>query len=138
MADAIRCGVVGHLAFVEGLTHEMLGGGSNPVGDWASLFGQDTVPTRGRPRGIQPCAKSARQYVQLRKRNLQLLESMTEADLDKPTPWQPKGTGGALRELREGSVDGRAAPDGRIARRLRMPSGRPVVPTPVSKPAHVS
>ena len=31
------------------------------------------------------------QYVQLRKRNLQLLESMTEADLDKPTPWQPTG-----------------------------------------------
>jgi hypothetical protein len=36
--------VVGHLAFVEGLTHEMLGGGSSPVGDWAAIFGQDTVP----------------------------------------------------------------------------------------------
>jgi hypothetical protein len=82
--------VVGHLAFVEGLTHEMLGGGSNPVGDWASLFGQDTVPTADAAR--YPALREVRaQYVQLRKRNLQLLESMTEADLDKPTPWQPKG-----------------------------------------------
>src|SRR6266446_4309228 len=42
--------VVGHLAFVEGLTHEMLGGGSNPVGDWAAIFGQDTAPTADAPR----------------------------------------------------------------------------------------
>src|SRR6202165_810273 len=82
--------VVGHLAFVEGLTHEMLGGGSNPVGDWAAIFGQDTVPTADAAR--YPAMREVRaQYVQLRKRNLQLLESMTEADLDKPTPWQPKG-----------------------------------------------
>src|SRR5207302_5913522 len=33
--------VVGHLAFVEGLTHEILGGGGNPVGEWAARFGQD-------------------------------------------------------------------------------------------------
>ncbi len=82
--------VVGHLAFVEGLTHEMLGGGGNPLGDWAAIFGQDTVPTADAAR--YPALREVRaQYVQLRKRNLQLLESMTEADLDKPTPWQPKG-----------------------------------------------
>ena len=69
--------VVGHLAFIEGLTHEMLGGGS-------------TVPVADAAR--YPAMREVRaQYVQLRKRNLQLLESMTEADLDKPTPWQPKG-----------------------------------------------
>jgi len=82
--------VVGHLAFVEGFTHEMLGGGSNPVGDWASMFGQDTVLTAD--AGQYPTLQEVRaQYVQLRKRNLQLLESMTDADLDKPTPWQPTG-----------------------------------------------
>ena len=37
--------VMGHLAFVEGFTHEMLGGGANPVAHWAAIFGQDTVPT---------------------------------------------------------------------------------------------
>lgn len=82
--------VIGHLAFVEGLTHEMLGGGGNPVAHWAPIFGPDTVPTADAAQ-YPAFAKVREQYVQLRSRNLQLLESMTEADLDKPTPWQPKG-----------------------------------------------
>ncbi len=81
--------VVGHLAFVEGLMHEMLGG-VNPVAHWAQIFGQDTVPTAN-AADYPAFAKVREQYVQLRKRNLELMESMTEADLDKPTPWQPKG-----------------------------------------------
>ena len=82
--------VMGHLAFVEGLTHEMLGGGSNPIGGWAAMFGQDTVPSADAAR--YPAIGEVRaQYVQLRNRNLQLLEAMTEADLDKPTQWQPTG-----------------------------------------------
>lgn len=82
--------VMGHLAFVEGLTHEMLGGGSNPVRDWAALFGQDTVPVADAAR--YPKMREVReQYMQLRKGNLQLLDAMTEADLDKTTPWQPTG-----------------------------------------------
>jgi hypothetical protein len=82
--------VIGHLAFIEGLTHEMLGGGGNPVAHWAAIFGQDTVPAADAAQ-YPAFAKVRDQYVQLRNRNLQLLESMTEADLDKPTPWQPKG-----------------------------------------------
>jgi len=82
--------VMGHLAFVEGLTHEMLGGGGNPVAPWAAIFGQDTIPT-ARAEQYPAFAKVREQYVQLRNRNLQLLESMTETDLDRPTPWQPKG-----------------------------------------------
>lgn len=82
--------VIGHLAFVEGLTHEMLGGGSSPVAHWAAIFGQETVPTADAAQ-YPAFAKVRDQYVQLRSSNLQLLEGMTEADLDKPTPWQPKG-----------------------------------------------
>ena len=82
--------VIGHLAFVEGLTHEMLGGGANPVAHWAEIFGQDTVPTADAAQ-YPAFAKVRDKYMQLRNRNLQLLESMTEADLDQPTPWQPKG-----------------------------------------------
>ena len=82
--------VMGHLAFVEGLTCEMLGGGSNPVGDWAPIFGQGTVATAESAKYPEMREVRAR-YVELRNRNLQILESMTEADLDKPTPWQPKG-----------------------------------------------
>ena len=82
--------VVGHLAFVEGLTHEMLGGGSNPVAHWAEIFGPDTVPTADAAQ-YPAFAKVRDKYVELRKGNLQLLEAMSEADLDKPTPSQPKG-----------------------------------------------
>jgi uncharacterized damage-inducible protein DinB len=60
------------------------------VAHWAPIFGQDTVPTADAAQ-YPAFAKVRDQYVQLRNRNLQLLESMTEADLDKPTPWQPKG-----------------------------------------------
>jgi uncharacterized damage-inducible protein DinB len=81
--------VMGHLAFVEGLTHEMLGG-TNPVAHWAAIFGQDTAPTAD-PAQYPAFAKVRDQYVELRKRNLQLLEAMTEADLDRPTASQPKG-----------------------------------------------
>ena len=82
--------VVGHLAFVEGLTQEMLGGGANPVAHWAEIFGPGTVPTADAAQYPAP-AQVRDKYAQLRKRNLQRLEAMTEADLDKPTPWQPEG-----------------------------------------------
>jgi hypothetical protein len=82
--------VMGHLAFVEGMTFEMLGGGANPVGEWVAMFGQETVASADASQ--YPAFKEVRaQYVELRKRNLQLLEAMTEADLDKKTPWQPTG-----------------------------------------------
>jgi uncharacterized damage-inducible protein DinB len=81
---------MGHLAFVEGFTHEMLGGGANPVAHWAAIFGQDTVPTAD-PAQYPAFTKVRAQYVELRNRNLQLLESMTEADLDRPTAFQPTG-----------------------------------------------
>ena len=82
--------VMGHLAFIEGVTHEMLGGEANPVREWAVLFGQDTVPTADASR--YPSMGEVRaQYVELRKRNLELLEAMTETDLDRSTPWQPTG-----------------------------------------------
>ena len=82
--------VVGHLAFVEGLTHEMLGGGGNPVAHWATIFGPDTVPTADAAQ-YPAFAKVRDRYVELRSRTLQLLDAMTEEDLDKPTPWQPTG-----------------------------------------------
>src|ERR1700726_1045711 len=64
--------VIGHLAFVEGLTHEMLGGGGNPGAHWASIFGPDTVPTSDAAQ-YPAFAKVRDRYVQLRNSNLQLL-----------------------------------------------------------------
>jgi hypothetical protein len=82
--------VMGHLAFVEGLTHQILAGGENPVGNWAPLFGQDTIATADAAHypGIdEVCAR----YHELREKNLKLLDSLSESDLDRPTAWQPRG-----------------------------------------------
>ena len=35
--------VLGHLAVVEGMTHQLLAGGENPAAEWGALFGPDTI-----------------------------------------------------------------------------------------------
>src|SRR6266404_4781052 len=82
--------VLGHLAFVEGLAYEILAGGENPAGEWAALFGPDTIPTADRSQYPSFGEVRAR-YVELRQRNLQFLDSLSEIELDKPTQWQTKG-----------------------------------------------
>jgi uncharacterized damage-inducible protein DinB len=82
--------VMGHLAFVEGLTHQLLAGGENPVGDLASLFAPDTIPTDEAAK--YPRIEDLRaRYVELRRRNLQFLDSLSEIELDKPVSSPPKG-----------------------------------------------
>jgi uncharacterized damage-inducible protein DinB len=82
--------VLGHLAFVEGLAYQMLAGGENPCAEWASLFAPDSIPTN--EAGKYPAIGKVRaRYLHLREMNLQFLDSLSDADLDKPTPWQPKG-----------------------------------------------
>ena len=81
--------VMGHLAFVEGMTHQLLGG-DNPVAHWGELFGQDTTPVADATQ--YPAFATVRdQYVALRTRTFELLDGMSETDLDTPTPWQPAG-----------------------------------------------
>lgn len=82
--------VMGHLAFVEGATHEMLGKGKNPVAHWESIFGQDTIPNDD-PAAYPTFAKVCDQYTMLRASTFRLLESFSEAELDKPTAFQPPG-----------------------------------------------
>jgi uncharacterized damage-inducible protein DinB len=82
--------VAGHLALVEGLTHQLLTGGENPAADWAPLFAPETTPSADPAR--YPAFSDVRaRYVQLRQKNLQLLDSLSEADLDKPVKNPPKG-----------------------------------------------
>lgn len=82
--------VLGHLTVVEGMTHQLLAGGENPAADWGALFGQDTIATGDASR--YPSFDEVRaRYAELRQKNMALLESFSEADLDKPTPFQPKG-----------------------------------------------
>ena len=68
----------------------MLAGGENPCAEWASLFAPDSIPTDDVAK--YPAIEKVRaRYLHLRQMNLQFLDSLSDADLDKPTPWQPKG-----------------------------------------------
>jgi uncharacterized damage-inducible protein DinB len=82
--------VLGHLAFVEGLAYEILAGKENPAREWADLFGQDSTATDNLAQ-YPPLADVVARYMKLRRKNLQLLDSLSEIDLDKRTSWQPKG-----------------------------------------------
>ncbi|HYK59612.1 MAG TPA: DinB family protein [Bryobacteraceae bacterium] len=82
--------VVGHLAYVEGMAHQLLGIGANPVADWAKFFEQGTTPIADATQ-YPPLEDVRARYTKLRKRTLQLLESLSEADLDTPTKFQPAG-----------------------------------------------
>src|SRR5262249_25950447 len=80
--------VIGHLAFVEGMIPEILFGEPNPVAEWATLFGTQSE-ARADASGYPAFAQVRGKYEQLRARNLALLESFSEADLDRKTVRPP-------------------------------------------------
>ena len=82
--------VLGHLALVEGSIPAILTGEPNPVEAWQRHFGQDSEPVAD-PAAYPPFAEVRDTYVRLRQRNLALLASLSEADLDKPSVAPPKG-----------------------------------------------
>jgi hypothetical protein len=82
--------VLGHLALVEGMIPATLLGEENPAARWHQLFGEQSEPVAD-PAAYPPFAEVRDMYVRLRARNLALLESLSEADLDKPTVAPPKG-----------------------------------------------
>jgi uncharacterized damage-inducible protein DinB len=82
--------VLGHLALVEGMIPAVLFGEKNPVADWQQYFGESSEPVAD-ASAYPPFADVRERYRQLREQNLKLLESLSEADLDKPTKAPPKG-----------------------------------------------
>jgi hypothetical protein len=82
--------VLGHLALVEGMIPATLFGEENPAARWHQLFGEQSEPVAD-PAAYPPFAEVRDMYVRLRARNLALLESLSESDLDKPTVAPPKG-----------------------------------------------
>jgi len=82
--------VLGHLAMIEGMIPAVLFGEENPAGRWQQYFGEKSEPVDD-AGAYPPFAEVRDTYVGLRQRNLALLESLTEADLDKPTLAPPKG-----------------------------------------------
>jgi uncharacterized damage-inducible protein DinB len=82
--------VLGHLTLVEGMIPAALFGDKNPAEEWQQYFGENSQAVAD--AGAYPTFAEVRQkYLQLREENLKLLESFTEADLDKPTLAPPKG-----------------------------------------------
>jgi uncharacterized damage-inducible protein DinB len=82
--------VLGHLTMVEGMIPTVLYGEKNPVAEWQEYFGEHSEPVAD--ASAYPAFAIVRnRYAELRERNLALLESLREEDLDKPTKAPPKG-----------------------------------------------
>jgi len=82
--------VLGHLTLIEGSIPAVLFGEANAAADWEQHFGQGTEPVAN-ASAYPPFAEVRAKYLQLRERNLQLLDSLSESDLDKPSLAPPKG-----------------------------------------------
>ncbi|HEY3738779.1 MAG TPA: DinB family protein [Bryobacteraceae bacterium] len=82
--------VVGHLAMVESIIPHVLYGETPQIPDWQSLFGQDTQPVAD-AAAYPPFAEVKAKYRELRERNLKLLDSLSDADLDRPSKNPPAG-----------------------------------------------
>src|SRR5258708_37577189 len=82
--------VLGHLTMVEGMIPAVLFGDKNPVAEWQKYFGENSEPVDD-AGAYPPFAEVRAKYLELRERNLTLLESLSEEDLDKPTKTPPQG-----------------------------------------------
>jgi hypothetical protein len=82
--------VLGHLTLVEGMIPAVLFGEANPAAEWAHLFGERSQPVAD-AKAYPPFDEIRARYVALRERNLQLLDSLSEADLDTASKAPPKG-----------------------------------------------
>jgi hypothetical protein len=82
--------VLGHLTLVEGMIPAVFFGDKNPAAEWQQYFGENSIPVAD-ANAYPPFAEVRGKYLQLREQNLNLLESLSEADLDTPTKAPPKG-----------------------------------------------
>jgi hypothetical protein len=82
--------VLGHLTFVEGTIPQILFGENNPVAEWDVMFGQNSEPVAD-SNAYPPFATVRDKYRELREKNLKILDSLAEGDLDKSTKAPPKG-----------------------------------------------
>lgn len=82
--------VLGHLTLIEGSIQAILFGDKNPAAEWQQYFGENSEPVAD-ARAYPPFVEVREKYLQLREHNVKLLESLSEADLDKATKAPPKG-----------------------------------------------
>jgi hypothetical protein len=82
--------VLGHLTLIESFLPGVLYGEPSPVAGWQKLFGENSEPVED-ASAYPPFSEIRKKYRELRTRNLEILASLTEADLDKPTLSPPAG-----------------------------------------------
>jgi len=82
--------VLGHMTLIEGNMPRILFGEPNPVEHWAPLFAAGTEP-KADAGAYPPLEEVLRTYRDLRARNLQILEQLGDAGLDRPTKSPPRG-----------------------------------------------
>jgi hypothetical protein len=82
--------VLGHLTLVEGMIPAVLFGDKNPVEEWQKYFGEGSQPVDN-AAAYPPFDEIRSKYFELREKNLKVLESLSDADLDKPTAAPAKG-----------------------------------------------
>src|SRR5262249_37939256 len=112
--------VGGHLAYVEGMAHQLLGIGANPVADWAKFFEQGTTPIADATQ-YPPLEDVHARYTQLRepRRPLHKAQEAHAAanrvahrsrlgHADQIPACRPRRT---LRDLWENAADAGSAPD---------------------------
>jgi uncharacterized damage-inducible protein DinB len=88
--------VLGHITVIEGGIPQVLFGEPNPVQRWAPLFAAGSEPKTD-PSAYPPFDEVLRTYRDLRARNLEILEQLGEAGLDRPTVAPPRGLEDVLR-----------------------------------------
>jgi len=82
--------VLGHLTFVESFLPAVLFGEPSLVAGWQKFFGEGSEPVDD-ANAYPSFAEIRKRYQELRARNLEILASLTDADLDKPTVAPPPG-----------------------------------------------
>lgn len=82
--------VVGHLAVVESAIPWVLYGESPKIVEWHGLFGEHSEAVAD-PAAYPPLSEVKAKYRELRERNLELLNSLPEAELDRAAMNPPAG-----------------------------------------------
>jgi len=75
---------------IEGMIPAVIFGDQNAVADWEEPFGEGSQPV-GNAAAYPSLTEVRRKYLELRERNLKLLASLSEEDLDQPVKAPPKG-----------------------------------------------
>lgn len=82
--------VLGHVAFIESqVVHQFLRGSQNPLAAWAPVF--DGADVSGALADFPPFDEVLARCRAVRAETLALLDTLTEADLDRPAGMVPTG-----------------------------------------------